>query len=463
VAALEQLKILLNRFEFSRHEASRSLIKARIVPGPATELDATAVTVSLVRSAGNVTIAEEAISFSGDVSKGVVVSFDLSAFADENGYSPVRRGEYSVQAQTEDGSVSVTAPLLVSLITAEEMRKTFCFGAPMYSSEQLMVKKQPALVTGVEVLGASSGTRTGAKVLDYKAATETSPATLQWGGGAIVEISETEATETLPDSRGEYIDVAIDYYELPDEDAAEGLYIDRDLLSDDAIRAEIARATAEVENELLMVFVEPTRIATEPFFSSPEEGEYFDAKVTPAPYYAGAFNQQAKAWHVSLPLQQLLGIDTLTGYIGNTRALEVVSGHYSVNSIMGTVDVIPHDNQFSAVWLFHMEFKLFGLREYIADFWRYKGMAGLKETPPEVIKAIGCMAAIPLLTIAGQAYRAGFASESISKDGVSKSMSYTSSATYGIYSATIGQHEAWLKENKRALKRRYRGFTMTVL
>ena len=103
------------------------------------------------------------------------------------------------------------------------------------------------------------------------------------------------------------------------------------------------------------------------------------------------------------------------------------------------------------------------MRECIADFWRYQGVAGIEELSGEVLKLIGYTAGITVLAIAGQAYRAGFASESTSKDGVSRSVSYTSSASYGIYSATIGEYKEWLKQNSKRISRLYRGISMVTL
>ena len=78
-----------------------------------------------------------------------------------------------------------------------------------------------------------------------------------------------------------------------------------------------------------------------------------------------------------------------------------------------------------------------------------------KESAEKTVELITKAAAIPILTVAGQAFRGGFSSQSISRDGVSESVSYTSSAIYGIYSATIEEYKTWIKENLVGIRSRY--------
>jgi hypothetical protein len=115
------------------------------------------------------------------------------------------------------------------------------------------------------------------------------------------------------------------------------------------------------------------------------------------------------------------------------------------------------------MYTFFQQINFWGYREYIADFWRYIAVAGLPETPADILKLVGYKAAVSILTIAGHAYRGGFSSESTSKDGVSRSVSYTASASYGIYSATIENNEKWIKENAPKLRTQYRGLSMVTL
>jgi hypothetical protein len=65
--------------------------------------------------------------------------------------------------------------------------------------------------------------------------------------------------------------------------------------------------------------------------------------------------------------------------------------------------------------------------------------------------------------VAGQAFRGGFASQSLSRDGVSESVSYTASAIYGIYSATIEDYTKFINREIKQIKGRYRGVNLIVM
>jgi len=98
----------------------------------------------------------------------------------------------------------------------------------------------------------------------------------------------------------------------------------------------------------------------------------------------------------------------------------------------------------------------------LPNFWHYSAMAGLREVDPILLEVVGKKAAIDALTVAGQAFRGGYSSQSISRDGVSESVSYTASAIYGIYSATIEEYSKFLNREIKQLKGRYRGMNVLV-
>jgi hypothetical protein len=64
---------------------------------------------------------------------------------------------------------------------------------------------------------------------------------------------------------------------------------------------------------------------------------------------------------------------------------------------------------------------------------------------------------------AGSALKAGISSESVSRDGVSESTSYTQSAMYGIYSHVTIPYQDWLDSNLPMLKRRLGGVSFVTL
>ena len=432
-----------------------------MLPAPATGLDVTVLLA--LRKKGGPVIDTVETKLTGDLPKGQTAAFDIAAIKDADGIPLCTRGDYQVEAYSPAEGYAAGSPpmavaaIRVSLITVEEMRKGYCFGTPLYASDTPAPKRQPVVVSGVRITRLSEDTRKGVAPLVYVVGGKT----LSWNGGPAVPIGGDR--EILPDGFGGYAEVEIDEFNLPTNDASEGIVVDKEDMDDSFIRSEIDKATDSIENTELKVLIEPARIATEPYYSNPEPGEWFDKKVVPVMFTRRDFNRNGITWHLDIPVSQLLKIDKVAGYMGNTKALEIQQGAFSVNRKAGTLDVLPYNSQYSYLFTFFQQLQFWGMREYIADFWRYAGVAGLTETPGDVLKLIGYTAATSILTVAGQAYKGGFSSESISKDGVSRSASYTASATYGIYSATITEYKDWIKTNKARIRNQYRGLQMVVL
>jgi hypothetical protein len=84
-------------------------------------------------------------------------------------------------------------------------------------------------------------------------------------------------------------------------------------------------------------------------------------------------------------------------------------------------------------------------------------IVGLKDCPPDLRDLIGKKAAIDLLTVLGAAFRPGMGSVSLSRDGVSSSMSLLNTQKYGIYNSTINVYKEYLKDELPRLKAKYRG------
>lgn len=445
------LKVIIDREEYSRFEPSRSVVRARVLPSPATGL-ADAVTVDLCRKDG-IVLATQTVLFAGDQLKGAVVMFQLADIKSSDGYPTVVRGDYTIKATC--GDVSGSAPFIVSIITVEELKAGYCRGMSLYSREIMAPRKQPSLVTGVTIKTVSSGSSPGLYILKF-----TAPATLQWNDGPAVSIEDGLTSEILPDASGAYIEVRVDSFDLPAGNATEGILIDQETLTDAALRSEIQRAVSELENRIIDSPVEPLRMATEPYFSNPAEGEYYDKLAQPAAFYRkDVFNMQSKAWHVSMPYQQLNKVYRMEGYVGDEKSLDVSEGVFKCNVRQGIVEVLPASSTYTYFMTFFSQLDYWGIREYIADFWRYTALIGLRDLDPDLIKAIGYSAAIPVLTSAGMAARGGYQSVSISKDGVSQS----SSTSKGLYSAAVDEYKEWLNDNRQRLATRYKGLTMVTL
>jgi hypothetical protein len=106
-------------------------------------------------------------------------------------------------------------------------------------------------------------------------------------------------------------------------------------------------------------------------------------------------------------------------------------------------------------------------RDMIPDMFRIQYTAGWAdgEVPNDIRHCIGMLAAILPLDVAGDLISgAGVASSSISMDGLSQSISTTSSAENAGYSARIThRYLPELKERLKEMKRYYRGIKMVTL
>jgi len=102
----------------------------------------------------------------------------------------------------------------------------------------------------------------------------------------------------------------------------------------------------------------------------------------------------------------------------------------------------------------------------IPGFWHYRATVGLRDLLNEravVREAIAKKAAIELLNSAGSAYRAGYASQSTSRDGVSQSDGFTSSATFGTYGGHFTSYKEWIKDNIPKMKMRFCGIQYVTI
>ena len=100
----------------------------------------------------------------------------------------------------------------------------------------------------------------------------------------------------------------------------------------------------------------------------------------------------------------------------------------------------------------------------IPNYWKGTYCTGFDKTPKDLQNYIGKLAAINVFHILGDIIiGAGIASQSIGIDGLSQSISTTSSATNAGYGARITGYLADMKRQWPAIKAFYKGFTMTAL
>jgi hypothetical protein len=102
----------------------------------------------------------------------------------------------------------------------------------------------------------------------------------------------------------------------------------------------------------------------------------------------------------------------------------------------------------------------------LPDYWKAQYVTGFsyKNFPYDLIQVVGQLAAIPLFAIAGDLILgAGIASQSLSIDGLSQSLSSTSSATNSGYGARIIEYRKSVDQTLKRIKNIYKGLSFTTL
>jgi len=481
--------VSVDQDEYSKFEEDRAIIEAEIlVSGTVEVTDGTTstnskLTVEIVkgRRARDVVVLTKTIdvatyfslSNGGTISSTTPIYVNLDtrdAVGSTDAINLIRRGKYFVRAyQTADAKA--TATLLsesddfnISIITVNRMRRDWLFGLDLQASDMRTFKYNPRSITGVKLLEVSRNHKLAMFPLKYTVDANDNKF-LSWDNGRLVPISTNHKEYMLPASgpSSEYITVKIDHKRLPTTSLAEELFIEEDRLDDTSIRRYINDSIDHVENTLVQVFLEPTQIVTDIDASkltyTGDDGtivinEDYDFIKSPVSFYPRVPGEWIS---IQFPFPSLLKVDQLYGAVANTRVVHINYEWIEISEPSGFTQLVPFNTElaFDYVGLIWVE----SLRSAtpIPNFWHYNLVAGLRECPGDIIELIGRHAAIPILAAAGAAFRGGYSSQSISRDGISESVSYTSSAIYGIYSASIEDYRNWIRENLPAIKSRYRG------
>jgi hypothetical protein len=109
----------------------------------------------------------------------------------------------------------------------------------------------------------------------------------------------------------------------------------------------------------------------------------------------------------------------------------------------------------------------YGLRSYdrVPNYWTVQYETGLDvfNFPEDILQLVGLLASIPLFAIAGDIILgAGIASQSLGVDGLSQSISTTSSATNAGYGSRVIEYRKSVDATKKILKSYYGGIRFTV-
>ena len=458
---ITSLRIRTDKKEYSVYEEARKTLKVRLICSPQAEQGEEA-TINLHRKG------YEIYSWRQNLSNSVVTetSVDLSTLRDqETNAVLMQAGKYTVVATV--GDLTATAEFYVAIVTVEELRSVWCKGATLLDAEILMPRSQPKKIQGVTVLEVSAGTRPGLHTLVY----DVNEQALSWSDGEKVPIGDGDMVVLMNDVEEDYIVVNV-YDELLQKTydetilnghlIAERLVIDYKTASDDQLRNLVTMATNWVEGQIHCP-VEPRTVATERY-----DGEEVDEIADGVSYERPM--TQGNWFIIELPYRMVLKVDRLEGYFNRSKITTVDRSWISMDKKTGQIELVPSNSAMINWILYGPTFAhyLYGY-QWIPEFWHFKLTYGLQDlatgSRAVVREAIAKKAALDLLVVAGQAYKAGYSSESTSRDGISDSQSYTASAVYGIYSATTDEYKKWLYKNVQngSLKRKLIGYEMTVL
>lgn len=297
--------------------------------------------------------------------------------------------------------------------------------------------------------------------------------TLSWCSGPSVVIESGRRLYTLRrGTTNEYIQVRISSIaSLPTQSHAEELLVNRTPLDAARMRAIINQAISWVENVSLSVYLEPTRLVTEvdpdaisygvdgtdiPQLVGADWDEVVDALAytTPGPGHWISFKCPY------IPIQRF---DELYGKLSNVRIIDIALEWLEPHKLTGWVELVPFNQEvaFNFIGLVWVE----SLRGPVPlpNFWNFNLLVGYDPTPPVLLELVAKKAAIDILTIAGQAFRPGFSGQSISRDGVSESVSYVQSGQAGIFGASITEYRTWISDNLVQLRGAFRGPNLIVV
>jgi hypothetical protein len=312
--------------------------------------------------------------------------------------------------------------------------------------------------------------------------------TMSWKGGASISIKAAgtyllqtgnlgPAAKLLPnadhDSK-EYICVRVKSTALlPAENVAESLFIERKKIDDETLAHFIEEAVAWTENDALTIYLEPTNVVTD---RDPTTVQYADGVNAPVPIFNDTdydylvnpltyfIRPSDPGWiNIQTPFPQMLRVDTLFGAIASTRVIDIDLEWIELSMQGGIIQLVPFNQEIAFDFIGLLWVNAIRGAVELPNFWHFNIIAGLRDAPAELRELVAKKAALNVLDIAGLAIHPGIGSLSLSRDGVSESVTYNSQAQFGLYTGTINSYKEWIDTNMPLLRAKYRGATMVVV
>lgn len=480
--------------EYSRNESGRNIIKLNIIPDP---LDASLlgeeITIRLYKARRDrieeVVQAETVYTFTSvPPPSGVEILFDIKriVYSTQNPFPIVRRGNYFFVIEHSGGTTgpspisTKTDDFRVTLMTTERFEEEWLKGATRSSNDDRDVMFQPRRITGVRVASVSKNHTLDMIPLNLVVGAETPPKKfLSWGNGELIELDLSipggiqKEYILIERNRSDYIKVVVDPLFLPAVNTMETLIVENSLISRESLRRWLDAEMDWLEQSYLYTPIEPALCVSDHSLASldpssgftpaaplPQNFDY-DLKGGPVTHFTGTPGHWVT---LQVPFSLPLIWEYLVGSLENARIVDV-DPRWIHNSTARMIELVPYEQSLAFHYIGLMFTNSIWGPVELPSFWRYRYWAGVSQeaTPYEIIEAFAFRAAVKALTVLGQMYRGGISSQSVSRDGVSETVSFTSSAMYGIYSATIENYQKRLDVLLPQLKRKYFGVYLDVL
>jgi len=434
------------------------------------------------------------------VSSGVPIALDNQAVLVSSVIN--QAGRDVIAAYTGNGSGSITAegpltfaggidPVVVDginfavrIVTIAAFKQDYLFGLTLRSTDIKFVNNPLQQITGVEILEVSGNSQLGFNSLAYTY--DNGVGSLSWNGGPVVPITAPGdyILQSGANGRGagcsviggvstsSYIKVRItDLSLLPTHSVVEGVLVDYKMISDDTIARYLDETVSYMENDWLCIYLEPTRVTST---VDPTTIQFAAGMNAPTPLFIDTdwdvvrqpltYYPKWETWvQIWTPFHQILRVDNLFGAISNVRVIDIDLDWVEESRTGGLIQLVPFNqavafNYLGLVW----SNALRGAAE-IPNFWNYDMVVGIRDCTADLRDYIGKKTAVSALLALGLAFRPGFGSSSLSRDGVSQSSSYLSGQKYGPYGQIIQGYMDWLKENEPKLKANYAGAFWAVV
>lgn len=441
-------QIFTDKGEYSRYHSELSKITATVLVSSPT-IGAT-LNVALFRLDGYGAVSTKQITLTASTQYQVTFDLAIDSYDTKHIYR-AKQGDYAIQVTDTTTAILGQSPLFsISIVPIAEIKNTWATGVTFMNYETLLPKVQPQRITGVTVVEIPLEHYKGPFPLKYVASSNS----LSWNGGVLVPISGLQPQQLLllDQRQADYVMVQVDPLNLPTTDQTETLIIDNSRLSERDMIKQVRLATAWVQ-ERIITKVEPELVDT-------EFGLYADEVASPQTYYKPT--NYGKWMSFNLPYPNTLDIESITGWFNSSQAVKVPKEWYVWNEKTAIVELVP-SNASAITWQFYNGiFTMQFLENYasVPSFWHYRLTCGLRDLNNEraiVREAIAKKAVFEMLNSAGSAYRAGYASQSTSRDGISESQGYTSSATYGTYGGHFTSYKEWLEKEVPRMRKRFCG------